>query len=279
MKKLIVLLLSFLCGCTFTVDADQIAEAKDVLKTTLLKVGKADAIIFEYGEFTMVIDAGEEDDGEEVTEFLNSRNITDVDVLIITHFDRDHVGGADILVESLPVKQVILPDYESEHIEYIDFMNALKEKNIEPMRLSEDYSFTVGTMNVLIEPPRSYEITVPGEYDNNFSLITTVTHQDNRLVFTGDIEKSRIRSWLAEGQETCVFLKIPHHGVYNQAMEDLINTLQPKFTAICSSAKHPADSETIEIIKKVTPEIRQTKDGKITVISDGKNIEVNQKVK
>lgn len=158
-------------------------------------------------------------------------------------------------------------------------MNVLKEKNIEPVRLREDYSFTTGTLSVLIEPPRSYEVEVPGEYDNNFSLITTVTHQENRLVFTGDIEKSRIRSWLAEGQQPCDFLKIPHHGVYNQAIEDLIMTLQPKFTAVCSSAKHPADSAVIEIIKKVTPEIRQTKDGKITVISDGKKIEVNQKVK
>ncbi len=279
MKKLLTALLAILCGCTLTTDVEKIREADDVLKVSLMKVGKADAIVFEYGTFTMIIDAGEEDDGQEVVDFLQKRNIADVDVLIITHYDQDHVGGADTLVESVPVKQVILPHYESDHIEYLDFMTALKTEQIEPLYLDKPYTFTERNMTVLIEPPKSYEMTFPGEYDNNFSLITTVKHIDNRLVFTGDIEKQRIREWLADGQQACDFLKIPHHGVYNRAMEELINTLKPKYTAICSSAKHPADAAVIELIKKVTPEIRETRNGRITVISDGKNLEVNQKVK
>ena len=279
MRKLLAILLVMLCGCTFTADTAKLRELDDVLKVSLLKVGKADAIVFEYGSFTMVIDAGEEDDGQEVVDFLQKRNIADVDVLIITHYDQDHVGGADFLVESVPVKQVILPHYESDHIEYLDFMKALEKEQIKPLYLDEPYTFTERNMTVLIEPPKSYEMIFPGEYDNNFSLITTVTHKDNRLVFTGDIEKQRIREWLAEGQQPCDFLKIPHHGVYNRAMEELINTLKPKYAAICSSAKHTADTAVIELIKKVTPEVRETKDGKITVISDGTNIEVNQKVK
>ncbi len=239
MKKLLTALLAILCGCTFTADTAKLRESDDVLNVSLLKVGKADAIVFEYGSFTMVIDAGEEDDGQEVVDFLQKRNIAAVDVLIITHYDQDHVGCADTLVESAAVKQVILPHYESDHIEYLDFMKALETEQIKPLYLDEPYTFTERNMTVLIELPKSYEMTFPGEYDNNFSLITTVTHKDNRLVFTGDIEKQRIREWLTDGQQACDFLKIPHHGVYNRAMEELINTLKPKYTAICSSAKHP----------------------------------------
>lgn len=40
-----------------------------------------------------------------------------VDVLIITHYDQDHVGGADTLVESLDGSAGFLPDYEGNHIE------------------------------------------------------------------------------------------------------------------------------------------------------------------
>lgn len=104
------------------------SEQKDVLKITFLKVGKADAIIAQTQEKTMVIGAGEEDDGEEVVSFLTNQGIFKVDVLIITHYDQDHVGGADTLVESLDVAQVFLPDYEGSHTEYLDFMTSLDKK-------------------------------------------------------------------------------------------------------------------------------------------------------
>ena len=64
-----------------------------------------------------------------------------MDVLIITHYDQDHVGGADTLVESLDVAQVFLPDYEGKHIEYLDFMTSLDEKNIKPQLMTEPMEF------------------------------------------------------------------------------------------------------------------------------------------
>ena len=103
------------------------SEQKDALKITFLKVGKVDAIIAQTQEKTMVIDAGEEDDGEEVVSFLTN-----------------HVGGADTLVESLDVAQVFLPDYEGNHIEYLDFMTSLDEKNIKPQLLTEPIEFQFG---------------------------------------------------------------------------------------------------------------------------------------
>ena len=120
------------------------SEQKDALKITFLKVGKVDAIIAQTQEKTMVIDAGEEDDGEEVVSFLTNQGVFKVDVLIITHYDQDHVGGADTLVESLDVAQVFLPDYEGNHIEYLDFMTSLDEKNIKPQLLTEPIEFQFG---------------------------------------------------------------------------------------------------------------------------------------
>ena len=120
------------------------SEQKDALKITFLKVGKVDAIIAQTQEKTMVIDAGEEDDGEEVVSFLTNQGVFKVDVLIITHYDQDHVGGADTLEESLDVAQVFLPDYEGNHIEYLDFMTSLDEKNIKPQLLTEPIEFQFG---------------------------------------------------------------------------------------------------------------------------------------
>lgn len=131
-------------------------KQKDPFKLTFLKVGKADAIIAQAGGKNMVIDAGEEDDGERVVFFLTNQGISKVAVLMITHFDQDHVGGADILVESLQVEQVPLPNYEGNHLEYLDFMASLDGKNIQPQFLTEPIAFSFGDATVQVESPLSY---------------------------------------------------------------------------------------------------------------------------
>ena len=251
------------------------------LAVTILKVGKADAIIVCTGPHTLLIDAGEEDDGQEITEFLRKRSISEIDAMIITHFDQDHVGGADTVLEQFPVKSVYVPAYEGTHPEYLDFLMAAESAGVSPEHLTAPVSFRLGDADILIEPPRSYEIPDAAEdYDNNFSLITTIRHGEMCMVFMGDAEKPRIRQWLADSQPgPCDFLKVPHHGIYNKALEELFSTLSPQYAVICSSRKNPADTKTLELLKQFCPNVFETKDGNVTVISNGKKLEILQKIK
>lgn len=251
------------------------------LVTTILKVGKADAIVLTDGAHTMVIDAGEEEDGEELVAFLEKQGISAVDVLVITHYDRDHVGGADTLVESVEIGRVLVPDYDGASAECLDFVVAMDQRGITSERLREPVDFNLGDAEVHVEPPPSYEmVDGTGEIDNNLSLVTTVVHGENRLLFAGDIEKQRIRQWLSQGNAVhCDFLKVPHHGVYNTALEALFDAVQPKCAAICSSAKNPADVRTTELLRAIGCDVRETKDGRISVVSDGVRLEMRQKIK
>lgn len=264
-------LLLFLSGCG--------SREGDVLKVSLLKVGKADAIVVQLGTQTMVIDAGEEEDGAELTEFLEEQGISKVDILIITHFDKDHVGGADTLVEAMEVGEVLLPDYEGDGTEYWDFMNALEGKSLTPQRLTQPAQFALGSAAVLVEPPLDYTAGAgAGDIDNNFSLITTITYGENRLLFTGDAEKARLREWLSGGAaEDCDFLKIPHHGIYSGALKELLETVTPEYAAICSSSKNPADQKTLDLLEQYQVQTVQTKDGDIVITCDGERLEVTQK--
>lgn len=265
-----------MAGCVHTTESGMMPLSID-----LLKVGKADAIVIHSGEEVLVIDTGEEDDGEELVEFISQRGFSKIDTLIITHFDKDHVGGADTLLESMDVGQIYIPAYEGTHTEYVDFMCAMEEKGIEPTLLEKPVHFALGDAEVLVEPPTSYEVIADTmENDNNFSLITTVVHGENRLLFMGDAEKQRIRQWLdSTSSADCDFMKVPHHGVYNTALEDLFAATTPKFAAICSSKKNPAEPKTLELLKKYGADVFQTKDGNITVISDGNKLELHQKMK
>lgn len=256
------------------------AAGENALKVTLFKVGKADEIVLEKGDYTMVIDAGEEEDGEEIIAYLEGQGKDTINDLVITHYDKDHVGGADTLVESLHVQRAIIPDYQGQTVEYSDFIFALKEREVETKALNENLEFTVQDMDVLIEPPLSYELAENiVEMDNNFSLITTITHEKNRLVFMGDAQKQRVRQWLENGMAgKCDFLKVAHHGVYETELKPLLDILQPECAALCTSHKNPADKETLEELKKRNIRYFETKDGNITVISDGRELELHQKV-
>jgi beta-lactamase superfamily II metal-dependent hydrolase len=226
----------------------------------------------------MVIDCGEEDDGKEVLAFLGSRDVKEVDVLMITHFDKDHVGGADTLVRGIPVKRVLLPAYAGSGTEYTDFIGAVEKAGINPENVTENLNLTLGSASLYIEPPASYEIPKgANEYDNDFSLITTAEFCGKRFIFTGDIEKQRIREWLADGSAAeCDVLKIPHHGVYNKALADLLSVTKPSHTVICDSQKNPADVKTLELIRKTGADCMQTQYGDITIICSGDGIEIHQ---
>lgn len=272
------IVLALLFSCLAILSGCQHSE-NETLKVTLLKVGKADAIVVRTGAQTMVIDAGEEDDGTKLVSFLESQGCAKVDTLIITHFDKDHVGGADTLVESMEIDRVLIPDYEGTGTQYQEFISALAEQDIEPQRLTAPLEIYLGGASVLLEPPSSYTSKKEDE-DNDFSLITTVTHGKNRLLFAGDAEERRLREWLSsESAQDCDFLKIPHHGAYHKALDELLETVRPEYAVICSSEKNPADQETLALLDQYQVSTFQTRDGNVTVLSDGTRLEVSQKKK
>ena len=253
-------------------------DSSETLTLQVLKVGKADAMVLMCGDSTMVIDCGEEEDGEDVLDYLMQKGVEKIDILMITHFDKDHVGGADTVVAEIPVERVLMPDYEGSGKKYKNFLKAVEEAGIEPERVSEVLSLQLGEAAVTVEPPASYEIPDSDEeYDNNFSLITTVELGSNRLVFTGDIEEERISQWLESGNvQKCDVVKIPHHGFYNEPLEKMVDIMQPSYAVICDSEKNPAEKETVSMLEEKGAQCLQTKNGDITIVCDGENIEASQ---
>ena len=284
-------LLLFISGCgssqtgtgaaesvgTESTKTESAAKELSSLTVRFLRVGKADAMIMTCGGETLVLDTGESDDGEELTEKLTAAGADRVDYLIITHFDKDHVGGAAELLEHFDVGTVYLPDYEGTSGEYAAFMAALSENDITPVRLDEDVSFSFGDAEVTINPPSSYEITDAAvDYDNNFSLITTIVHGDNTLLFMGDAEKAELNDWLENGNVTdCTLLKVPHHGDYSKALPALIEAVSPEYSVICDSEKNPAEVETLALLETAGA-VFETKDGDVTAVSDGETLAVSR---
>lgn len=240
---------------------------------TVLKAGQADAIIMQTQNHSIIIDCGETDDGDEIVELLQENNITNVDYLFITHFDKDHIGGFPEVMENVTASNIIVPDYEGNNNEYENYLQTVNVKNLAITSLSEDISFTLDDVLFEVSTPKKQSYS---EGDNDFSLVISVTHGENTFLFAGDAEKDRLTEVLSEFGKQYDFLKVPHHGKYNKNTKRFITTVKPAYSVICDSEKNPAEDETISILEYVGSEIYSTKDGNINVSSDGKEIKIIQ---
>ena len=242
-------------------------------KTTILKSGKADAIVLTTQKHTVVIDTAEKNDGDEIVEHLKSSGISKVDYLIITHFDQDHVGGAPELMSSVDIGEIIVPDYEGNNAEYTAFTTALSSSGITPTRLTADMSFTLDDVLFELYPAQKSQYT---EEDNDYSIVTSVTHGKNTFLYAGDCETERLSELPDQMEMPHTFLKVPHHGVYCKGMDEFIKSVSPQYAVITDSAKNAADDETLALLEAVGAKVFSTQNGTVTAISDGKTITVTQ---
>ena len=76
------------------------------LTVSYLDVGQGDATLITKGDFHMLIDAGKNEKGADVVEYLKEEGIDRLDILVGTHPDSDHIGGLDDVLEAVPVDTI-----------------------------------------------------------------------------------------------------------------------------------------------------------------------------
>lgn len=281
LKKFSLLILSGLllasCGCeaSGTEQSEKIPAPAAVndFSFSVLKAGQADAIIMQTENHCVLIDCGEKDDGDEVVEYLTNHKIQRVDCLFITHFDKDHVGGVPEVMEYTEIEQIITPDYEGTGDEYEAYIKALEEGGITPLLLTESRSFLLDDVLFEVFPPQRKSYT---KGDNDFSLAVSVTHGENSFLFTGDALAVRLSEIMAQTKREYDFLKFPHHGKYNNTTKKFVESVKPAYTVITDSDKNPAEDRAIGVLETAGCEIYRTKDGDVSVGSDGVHITVSQ---
>lgn len=241
------------------------------MTVTFFDVGKADSIVINTENSTVIIDCGEKGDGKEIVQFLEDKGITTVDYLIITHYDKDHVGGASKVIKSLDVKNVLAPDYDEESDEVEKYQKALAGKNITPQRLTSDISFELDGASYDIIAP---EETFYGEdNDNDFSLVTKMVYHDVSFLFTGDAMEQRLDEIMDIGK--CNLLKVPYHGRKLDNFKDFLQNVQPDCAVVCTSANE-FSSKTENALSDLNIKTYATcYNGRITASSNGVDLSIS----
>lgn len=274
-KEIVVLLLLAVCFilCIFICSCNN--QSKDNVVIDILKIGKADCIVINTGTHIVMIDTGEKENLPKIHYYMNEKQYTKIDMLILTHYDKDHIGGASEIIDTYGVKTVIESQISSVNEHYIDYHNTLSQLNISPMKLTKNYQFSFDNCSFEINIPKktSYEV----KQDNNSSLVVLMSNGNNRFLFCADAMELRLSELIKDNIGHYDFVKLPYHGKYLENYSEFLDMVTPQYGAITCSNKNPPSSDTLALLDEYGIEIYQTRDGTISVFSDGNQITIDQK--
>ena len=244
------------------------------LDLTVFSCGKADCILLQFDGHNVLIDTGENGDGDDIVKELVARNIKKLDLMLLTHHDKDHIGGADTILHNIPTDLVRMPNYASDSKQYGQLIEAIAATATPVIEMSKDEAFSIGSADFSV-----WTSTVPynGKSDNEQSLITKVLFDGKTLLFMGDAEEEWLKELcLGTKNLTCDVLKLPHHGVYDKNLAALLALTLPDYVLITDSVKNPAEQRTMDILNTFESKVFQTKDGSIVLRIEGGTVSVNQ---
>lgn len=237
-RKPAVLSCCTMLGLCLALVASWAEPLMDEVRLTVLDVGQGQCLLFQSEGRTYMVDCGGEDDGEAAdtaAETLLSQGISKLDGLILTHFDRDHAGGAGNLLSRIDTDLLILPP----------LANELSQKTEgEVVYASKDLTISFGDTVINI-----FASTFPGT-GNETSLCILFDTKKCDILVTGDRDAFGERSLLRNAAIPEVDVLIAgHHGSKNSTCEELLQVTRPELVLISVGADnsygHPA-AETLE---------------------------------
>ena len=253
------------------------------MKIRLFKVGKSDASLIRTKDYVILIDSSSDDHGQEILDYLAEKSITSIDYMIITHFDKSEVGGADIILKGTEVKTVVQPAYTKDSTQAREYVAALGTVDSEVVTLKEEMTINCNDVELTLYPAqKSYYAE---DDDNNFSIAVNIIHGDNSFLFAGDAMSARMKELVefnqAKGLEAFSFVKMPCNGVYCEgtygiSTTEFIEAVDPIYASISCSEKNPAEAAVVDALAAVGTKVFFTKDGNIKITSDGEMIEIVQ---
>lgn len=272
-----LIFLVFLTAITFFLwflPSDNLVAQSNLLRVSFLDVGQGDAIFIETPEgIQVLIDGGP--NSAVLKGLSNLMKISDreIDLIIGTHPDNDHIGGLIEVLERYRVGSILLTENQSETAAYRRFATATESEGASIITARRGQTFTLGastTLRVL------FPVTDPSQMESNASsIILQLQYGEVEFMLTGDAPQS-IEDYLVslEGETLeSEVLKLGHHGSKTSTSADFLERVDPDFAIVSAEADsrygHP-HPEVVELVSGRGIDILHTADlGTISFFSDG----------
>ena len=214
------------------------ASAKtEQLTVRFFDVGQGDAIFIELPDKRQILIDGGPD--TVVLERLNKVmpfHDREIDVIVATHADADHLTGLVRVLAHYDTKVIIWNGRDAQTKIFEEWKNALDAENAEKIvgRCCMRFTLSDTAFFEILYPLQSANVDdIAREAQNNYSLVIRFVYGNDSFLFTGDIER-QVEYKITEQPlflESDV-LKIPHHGSKTSSSELFLQEVSPKIAVI-----------------------------------------------
>ncbi len=246
-----------------------------------LNVGQGDSILIKSPNGKKILIDGGRDNKvvkelEKVLPFYDKQ----IDILILSHDDLDHIGGFFDVIKKYNVKKIlrsnaqITSEYEKE------LLSQTQKSNIEVKNISWGDKIIIDSKNEIyldvLWPNNMENLT----NENTNSLVLELIHGENEFLFTGDatIETELFIIKEFGDKIDSDVLKVGHHGSKTSTSQIFLEKVTPDYSILSygeNSYGHP-HQEVFDKLEKFGGEIFQTNErATIVARSNGENLEVN----
>ena len=251
--------------------------ALEGLTVHYIDVGQGDSTLLEFDGFSMLIDAGNWN-SKEAVDYLKQQEIQDIDIVVGTHPDADHIGQLAQVIGEFEVGEVWMSGNTSSSNTFLNVLQAIEASGSEYVEPRSGDVFDVGPMQIEVLYPD--EITGAA---NEESVSLKMTYGEIRLVFTGDAGIKQEQEMIDSGMDLdAEILHLGHHGSNTSTSPAFLEAVTPEVAIYSAGADnsygHP-HAEVIAAVENAGATVYGTDvNGTIIVETDGEsyNVKIQQ---
>ena len=192
--------------------------------------------------------------------YILDRGYTKIDMIVVSHFDTDHMNALCQIMKNLKVKNVIIGKQFEDSENLQEFLKIVKEKNVKVnvVEAGDKISIEKNLYFHVLWPDSSNIISEKAL--NNNALVCKLCYKNFSMLFTGDIEEATEKGLIKKYGDTKVdtkvlnstVLKVAHHGSKTSSIKEFVNLVKPKIAVIGVGKNNLYGHPSSEVIERLS---------------------------
>ncbi|MBP2078704.1 ComEC/Rec2 family competence protein [Oceanobacillus polygoni] len=228
--------------CLFTYPIYSHSETAPDMQVHFIDVGQGDSILIETPlDKTILIDGGPPGSGKKIVSYLKNHGIDELDLLVATHPDMDHIGGLPEVMEAVSVNEILDTGKLHPTRTFANYISEIRKQNI-PVQIAEKNDSIEIDPLINIEVWNAYE---KFKNNNKSSIVLKVSYKEMDFLLMSDVEKQQEKKIMEDYDVESEIIKVGHHGSKTSSSLEFLQEVNPEVAILTYSKDnnygHPVD--------------------------------------